>query len=84
MNTLEQWNSARSACFAGLFLVRRSPAASLHSALGQSYLALGDLDAAERQFNAALDLHIKASGGADPTVAADRADLDRVAKARAR
>lgn len=59
-------------------------AASLHSALGQSYLALDDLDASEKRFKAALELHLKALGEADPAVAADRENLEKVARARAR
>ena len=59
-------------------------AASIHSALGQSYFSLGDLDAAEKHFKAALDLHIKALGEADPSIAADRDNLDKVARARAK
>lgn len=59
-------------------------AASIHAALGQSYLGLKDLDAAERHFKAALDLHTKALGPTSTEVAKDRENLDSIARARAK
>jgi len=61
-----------------------SAAASMHAALGQGYLGLGDLDSAERHFLAALALHAKVSGEESPEAAADREGLAKVAAARAK
>ena len=57
-------------------------AASLHAALARSYLALGELDSAERQFTAALVIHTKVSGENSPEADADRDGLAKVAAAR--
>ena len=59
-------------------------AASMHAALGQSYLGLGDFDAAEKHLTTALALHVKAGGEDSPEAAADRENLAKVAAARAR
>ncbi len=59
-------------------------AANIHAALGQSYLNLNELDAAQKHFNAALALHVKASGEDSPEAAADRENLAKVAAARSK
>jgi hypothetical protein len=67
---------------AGSLKADPAAAASLHSALGNSYLGLGDLDAAEKHLTAALVLRIQALGENDPEVAKDRENLAKVAAAK--
>jgi hypothetical protein len=58
--------------------------ANAHETLGQGFMSIGELDAAERQYSAALALRTKANAADSPEAAADRVSLAKIAAAKAR